>query len=147
MTTKRCVMCGKDMVGEDEFTETCYHCQDKSMENFSLMSTNLNTMLLELEDNTEISEHKKQIRKVAVFEAIKLFGDTPEIEVNGADEYLDDTSVLIDALNEMLHELEMLAISELTAWKIYSVVNAIKEYGGTPELEFYKSKHGSEITI
>lgn len=147
MTTKRCVMCGKEMKGEDQFTETCYNCQDKSMENFPLIASTLNDILLDLEKNENLQENKKQVRAVAVYESIKFFGDVPEFEIIGADEYLDDTKVLVEALNDILEELEEVKVSEESAWKIYSLVHAIKEYGGNPVVEFYKSKHGSEINL
>ncbi len=147
MLTKRCVMCGKEMTGEDELTETCYACQDKSMENFSLISSTLNDVLVELNDDTNISESEKFSRMVAVCESVKFFGDVPKIHIDEADEYLDDTAKLVNSLNSMLLELEEKEVSSKNAWKSYSLIHAIKEYGGTPEIEFYKSKHGSKINI
>lgn len=147
MTVKRCVLCGKDMSGEDDFTETCYHCQDKSLENFTLIASTLNSMLEAIDQNEDMAASSKNVRLVAIYEAIKFFGEVPVIEVAGADNYLDETHVLIQSLNDMIEEIEGDKISEENAWKLYSLVHAVKEYGGTPVLEFYKTKHGSEIKL
>lgn len=139
---KTCSDCGKAIEQNDQFTETCYNCQDYTITVFSEIGQTLSQLILITDLNSKISKANKFLRKVALFDSAKLFGVEPDEKVEKAEEYIDDPTELANALNEMLIENEDSSpkSEKFAAWTSFSLIQAIKELGATPDINFSSSK-------
>ncbi len=137
-----CVICGNELIHEDEYTNVCYRCQDKLLENFPLIGEILNSLLFEVINDLTMEEKERKRRTLALYNVVRIFGEEPDINIENADDFLDNEAEIVNILNDILRENEEADIEgKLGAWRSYALINAIKEVGGEPYIEFIDSKY------